>query len=82
LSPFHFHILLSFFEERQRVPFAIDKGLAGGDQVILVINYFDIVTGGLLGTAELPSLGSEGASRRRGRYIGNIHVQGDGDGPV
>jgi len=66
--------LKSILEKGQGFPLSIDQGLTGGDQVVLVINHFDIIARRLLGPAKLPCLGSKPASRNRGREIGDVHV--------
>jgi hypothetical protein len=46
--------------------------------MILVIEQLDIIDGRPLGPAKFSRLGDEPARERRGRDIGNIHIQGHG----
>ncbi len=61
-------------QEGERVPLSINKGLAGGDEVALIVHHFNVVNGRSVGSVELLGLGDEPASLRRGRNIGNVHI--------
>jgi hypothetical protein len=50
--------------------------------MILVIAQLDIVDSRPLAPANFLCLGNKSASRRRGRDISNIHIQGHGHGPI
>ena len=44
-------------QEGERVPFSVNKGLAGGDKVALIVHHFNVVNGRSVGSVELLGLG-------------------------